>query len=112
MIESQYPALSIVYRVSYLQNIMAIRSVTITVRLLVVVLIDDCCMYIYIIVQFVDTTHLPFFSIRVCMYIVYCIVLQLVYTVWPNDEIGTSLNSTHCLSPSPPVAVAADDCYI
>ena len=31
------------------------------------------------------------------MYIVYCIVLQLVYTVWSNDEIGTSLNSTHCL---------------
>ena len=82
MIESPYPALSIVYRVSYLQNIMAIRSFTITVRLLVVVLIDDCCMYIYIIVQFVDTTHLPFF--QSCMYVysilysptisIYCLV--------------------------------------
>ena len=60
-------ALSIVCWVSpYLQRIMTTRSFTVVVHLLVVVLIVDWYMYMHILVQFVDTTHVAFLS---CMYI-------------------------------------------
>jgi len=59
--------LSIVCWVSpYLQRIMTTRSFTVVVHLLVVVLIVDWYMYMHILVQLVDTTHVAFLS---CMYI-------------------------------------------
>ena len=67
MIEYQHPALIIACRVSsYLQKTMTTRSFTVAVHLLVMMLIIDCCMYMYILVQFVDTTHVAFL---LCMYI-------------------------------------------
>jgi len=94
-VEYRHPTLSIVCRVSsYFRRIVTTRSSTVVVHLLVVVMIDDCCMHIHKLVQFVNTTYVAFLS---------C-------TVWLNDEIGTSLNSTLCLFPSFPVA--AVDCYI
>ena len=67
MIEYQHPALSIVCRVSsYLQKTMTTRPFTVVIHLLAVKLIVDWCMYVYVLVQFVDTTHVAFLS---CMYI-------------------------------------------
>ena len=78
MIEYRHPTHSILcWLSSYLQKTMTTRSFTVAVHVLVVVLIVDCYMhvYMYILVQFVDTTLVAFL---LCMFMVCCIVLQLI----------------------------------
>ena len=69
-------------------------------------MIVDCCMYMYILVQIVDSTHVSFLS---CMYMVYYKVLQLII-YGTKDENSTAIDNTLCHSPSPSSAVV--DCYI
>jgi len=80
IIESRYPALSIVYWVSsYLQRIMTTKSFTITFRLLVVVLIDDCwLLYVYLYISTICWYYSCSFFVVYVHNIVRCLVLQLL----------------------------------
>ena len=80
MIETPYPALSIVYWVSsYLQRIMTTKSFTITFRLLVVVLIDDCwLLYVYLYISTICWYYSCSFFVVYVHNIVRCLVLQLL----------------------------------
>jgi len=92
--------LSIVCWVSpYLQRIMTTRSFTVVVHLLVVVLIVDWYMYMHILVQLVDTTHVAFLScadddVYIVMSVSICSHKDNYYTIIPSiyDQLGDSVD--------------------